>query len=73
MVVRLLAREVLQEERHEAAKHRMAPPGLGQHNLPALRGGQSFGRARGSEILVAVRDSPGSFHDPRHENFWPDN
>lgn len=45
----------------------------GREYLPALRGGQAFGRARGSEILLAVRDSPGSFHDPRHKNFWPDN
>ena len=43
----------------------------GRVYLPVLRGGQAFGRARGGEILVAVRDSPGSFHDPRHENFWP--
>jgi hypothetical protein len=45
----------------------------GRNYLPALHGGQAFGRARGSEILVAVRNSPGSFHDPRHENFWSDN
>lgn len=43
----------------------------GRDYLPALHGGQAIGRARGSEILVAVRNSPGSFHDPRHVNFWP--
>lgn len=37
--------------------------------LPALRARQPFGRARGSETLVAIRDS-GSFMDPRSHNDW---
>jgi hypothetical protein len=41
----------------------------GRGELPALRNGQPFGRARGSEILVAIRDS-GSFMDPRSRKDW---
>jgi hypothetical protein len=41
----------------------------GRGNLPALRGGQPFGRARSSEILVAIRDS-GDFMDPRSRKDW---
>lgn len=43
----------------------------GRGNLPALRAGQPFARARGSEILVAIRDA-GSFMDPRsRKDWWP--
>ena len=41
----------------------------GRGSLPALRGGQAIGRARGSELGVAIRDS-GSFMDPRSRNDW---
>jgi hypothetical protein len=41
----------------------------GRGQLPALRGGQPFGRARGVEIRVAVRDT-GSFMDPRSRKDW---
>jgi hypothetical protein len=41
----------------------------GRAELPALRGGQPFGRARGEEIGVAIRDS-GSFMDPRSRGCW---
>jgi hypothetical protein len=41
----------------------------GRGELPALRGGQPFGRARSSEIRVAVRDS-GTFLDPRSRRDW---
>ncbi len=37
--------------------------------LPALRGGQPFGRARGDEIGVAIRDT-GAFMDPRSRKDW---
>jgi len=43
----------------------------GRVDLPALRGDQPFGRARGSEVRVAIRDS-GSFMDPRvRKDWWP--
>jgi len=43
----------------------------GRDNLPALRGGQAFGRAWDSEIAVAIRDT-GAFMDPRsQEDWWP--
>ncbi|HEV8637544.1 MAG TPA: hypothetical protein VG370_25270 [Chloroflexota bacterium] len=41
----------------------------GRGSLPGLRGGQPFGRARTSEILVAIRDT-GSFMDPRSRKDW---
>ncbi|MBN1656844.1 MAG: CAP domain-containing protein [Anaerolineae bacterium] len=41
----------------------------GRGQLPALRGGQPFGRARGGEIRVAIRDY-GTFMDPRSEGCW---
>jgi len=41
----------------------------GRGQLPALRGGQPFGRARGNEIGVAIRDT-GSFMDPRSRKDW---
>ncbi|MCL7454490.1 MAG: hypothetical protein M8467_15740, partial [Anaerolineae bacterium] len=41
----------------------------GRVRLPALRGGQPFGRARGTEIGVAIRDS-GTFMDPRSRKDW---
>jgi hypothetical protein len=41
----------------------------GRGQLPALRGGQVFGRASSSEILVAIRDT-GSFMDPRSRKDW---
>ena len=41
----------------------------GRGELPALRGGQPFGRARGDEIGVAIRDT-GSFMDPRSRKDW---
>ncbi len=37
--------------------------------LPALSPGQAFGRARGSELRVAIRDN-GSFMDPRSRADW---
>jgi hypothetical protein len=44
----------------------------GRGELPALRGGQPLGRARGNEICVAVRDT-GSFMDPRcRKDWWQD-
>jgi hypothetical protein len=41
----------------------------GRGRLPALRGGQPFGRALGDEIGVAVRDT-GMFMDPRSRRDW---
>lgn len=41
----------------------------GRSRLPALRPGQPFGRARGTEIQVAVRDT-GAFMDPRSRRDW---
>jgi hypothetical protein len=41
----------------------------GRGKLPALRGGQPFGRARGGEIGVAIRDA-GTFMDPRSRRDW---
>lgn len=41
----------------------------GRQNLPALRGNQPLGRALGSEIKVAVRDT-GHFLDPRSCTSW---
>ena len=43
--------------------------GSGRGRLPALRAGQAFGRAKGGEILVAVRDG-GVFFDPRSRQDW---
>jgi hypothetical protein len=41
----------------------------GRSRLPALRAGQAFGRARGSEIGVVIRDN-GAFMDPRSRKDW---
>ena len=41
----------------------------GRSELPALKGGQPFGRALGSEIKVSVRDT-GNFLDPRSRKDW---
>ena len=41
----------------------------GRGRLPALRGGQPLGRARGDEIGVAIRDW-GTFLDPRSRKDW---
>ncbi len=41
----------------------------GRDQLPALRAGQPFGRAAGSEILIAIRDN-GTFLDPRSQKDW---
>jgi hypothetical protein len=41
----------------------------GRNRLPALYALQPFGRARGGEIKVAIRDS-GMFMDPRSRNDW---
>jgi len=43
----------------------------GRDHLPALQAGQAFGRARSSEIRVAIRDT-GTFMDPRiRGDWWP--
>jgi hypothetical protein len=41
----------------------------GRAELPALQAGQAFGRARGGEIGVAIRDT-GTFMDPRSQKDW---
>jgi hypothetical protein len=41
----------------------------GRSRLPALRAGQAFGRARGDEIGVVIRDR-GAFMDPRSRKDW---
>ena len=41
----------------------------GRDRLPALRAGQAFGRARGDEIGVVIRDR-GAFMDPRSRKDW---
>lgn len=41
----------------------------GRGELPALRGNQPFGRARGAEVLVTIRDT-GTFMDPRSRKDW---
>jgi len=41
----------------------------GRQRLPALRAGQAFGRARGDQVGVAIRDH-GSFMDPRSRKDW---
>lgn len=41
----------------------------GRGELPALRAGQPFGRARGSEVRIAIRDT-GTFMDPRSRKDW---
>jgi len=43
--------------------------GAGRAELPALEAGQAFGRARGWEIGVAIRDA-GTFMDPRSDKDW---
>lgn len=46
-----------------------AQNGSGRAALPALKGGQALGRARGEAIGVAIRDS-GTFLDPRSGKDW---
>lgn len=46
-----------------------ASDAAGRGSLPALRGEQPFGRARGAEIQVAIRDT-GAFMDPRVRKDW---
>ncbi len=41
----------------------------GRSELPALSGNQPFGRARSTEVLVAIRDT-GAFMDPRVKKDW---
>jgi hypothetical protein len=41
----------------------------GRSQLPALRAGQAFGRARGDEIGVVIRDN-GTSMDPRSRKDW---
>jgi hypothetical protein len=41
----------------------------GRHELPALRPGQALGRARGTQLDVAIRDT-GTFMDPRSRLDW---
>jgi len=41
----------------------------GREHLPAIRSGQAFARALGSEVRVAVRDT-GRFMDPRARKDW---
>ncbi len=41
----------------------------GRGALPALRANQPFARARGAEVLVAIRDT-GAFMDPRVRKDW---
>jgi hypothetical protein len=41
----------------------------GRRHLPAIRAGQAFGRARDTEIRVAIRDT-GRFMDPRVRKDW---
>lgn len=41
----------------------------GRGQLPALAGNQPFGRARGLELQVAIRDT-GAFMDPRSQKDW---
>jgi hypothetical protein len=41
----------------------------GRDELPVLSGGQAIGRALGSEIKVAIRDT-GAFMDPRAQKDW---
>lgn len=41
----------------------------GRGELPALRGQQPFARARGTSVLVAIRDT-GRFMDPRSRKDW---
>jgi hypothetical protein len=41
----------------------------GRRQLPALRAGQAFGRARENEIRVSIRDT-GRFMDPRVRKDW---
>lgn len=41
----------------------------GRGELPALAGNQPFGRSRGAEVLVSIRDT-GAFMDPRSEKDW---
>lgn len=49
--------------------HYQASDAAGRGQLPALRAGQAFARARGNEIDVAIRDR-GAFMDPRSRKDW---
>jgi hypothetical protein len=49
----------LYQQRHNA----------GRTDLPALRVGQAFARARGTEVKLAIRDA-GAFLDPRSRKDW---
>ncbi len=41
----------------------------GRTGLPAIQAGQGLGRARGTEVKIAIRDA-GSFMDPRSRKDW---
>jgi len=41
----------------------------GRHELPALRAGQAFGRAKNDRVGLAIRDT-GAFMDPRSRKDW---
>lgn len=41
----------------------------GRALLPAVAGAQAFGRARGTEVMVSIRDT-GAFMDPRSRKDW---
>lgn len=41
----------------------------GRTSLPAIKAGQGLGRARGSQVQVAIRDA-GGFMDPRSRKDW---
>jgi hypothetical protein len=41
----------------------------GRGHLPALKAGQAIGRARGTELGLAIRDN-GVFMDPRSNKDW---
>jgi hypothetical protein len=41
----------------------------GRNELPALQAWQGIGRAKGNEVLVAIRDA-GAFMDPRARKDW---
>jgi hypothetical protein len=41
----------------------------GRRTLPALRPRQAFGRASGTEVVIAIRDA-GAFMDPRTRGDW---
>ena len=41
----------------------------GRNSLPALKGGETIGKAKSAEVKVAIRDS-GNFMDPRSRKDW---